>query len=246
MSDNDQRARLLRIAEYRKSFDERLDRIDQKAPFDSVHHTDTAGSVEIWELPDAEQTWVGRNARYSPTPVLTVRNVLSRCAVKHEEVTFVDVGCGKGRVLLLAAELPFRRVVGVEASEALCAIARSNIEKAGEAGGNGRIDVVHADATQFEVPSDAGLFYFYEPFSAEVADAVLERIEDSIRQYPRKVVLCFTGRGQPDGQGADIETAPVAAAPAEKRDQWNLVEVVSSPDGKFYDSFLYEYTGRQA
>ncbi|WP_234329696.1 class I SAM-dependent methyltransferase [Streptomyces viridochromogenes] len=242
MSDNDPRARLLRAMEYRQEFDERLGRIEQQTPFDSVHDVDTTESVELWELPDADQMWVGRNARYSPTPVRTVRNALGKCDVRHEEVTFVDVGCGKGRVLLLAAELPFRRIVGVEASKALCDIARSNVEKAsGTRDGCDRIEVVHADATKFDIPDDAGLFYFYEPFSVDVSLAVLERIEDSVRRHPRNVVLCFTGRGQPDGQGSDLETTPVAASAAEMRARWNLVEIVPSPDAEFYDSFLYEY-----
>nr|ADN26258.1 SAM-dependent methyltransferase [Streptomyces coeruleorubidus]ADN65355.1 methyltransferase [Streptomyces coeruleorubidus] len=242
MSDNDARARLLRAMEYRQQFDERLGRIEQETPFDSVLDVDTTESVELWDLPDADQLWVGRNARYSPTPVRTVRSALGKCDVRHEEVTFVDVGCGKGRVLLLAAELPFRRIVGVEASEALCDIARSNVEKASVArDGCDRIEVVHADATKFDIPDDAGLFYFYEPFSVDVSLAVLERIEDSVRRHPRNVVLCFTGRGQPDGQGSDLEKTPVAASAAEMRAHWNLVEIVPSPDAEFYDSFLYEY-----
>lgn len=242
MSDEDQRARLLRALEYRQVFDDRLDRIEQQTPFDSVFDVDTAENVELWELPEADQMPVGRNARYSPTPVRTVRHALSRCDVRHEEVTFVDVGCGKGRVLLLAAEFPFRRIVGVEASETLCDIARSNVKTAAEGrDGFDRIDVVHADATVYDIPDDAGLFYFYEPFSVDVSRAVLERIEDSIRRHPRSVVLCFTGRGQPDGHGSELEKTPVAAAAAEMRDQWKRVEIVPSPDAEFYDSFLYEY-----
>lgn len=242
MPDSDPQARLLRAMKYRQEFDNRLNRIDQQTPFDSIHDVDTAAPVELWELPDADQLWVGRNARYSPTPVRTVRNALSRCDVRHEEVTFVDVGCGKGRVMLLATEFPFRRIVGVEASAALCDIARSNVEKASRTRDRcNRIEVVHADATRFGIPDDAGLFYFYEPFSVDVSVAVLERIEDSIQQHPRSVVLCFTGRGQPDGNGSDPETAPVAAAAAEMRAQWKLEEVVPSPDAGFYDSFLYEH-----
>ena len=246
MSGTDHRARLLHAMEHRQEFDDRLGRIEQQTPFDSVHDVDTADPVELWELPDAEQTWVGRNARYSPTPVRTVRNALGRCAVEHEDVTFVDVGCGKGRVLLLATELPFRRIVGVEASAALCDIARSNVAKAARTrSGCERISVLHADATMFEIPPDAGLFYFYEPFSVDVSSAVLERIEESIRMHPRRVVLCFTGRGQPDGNGSDLEAVPAAAA-AELRNAWSLVEVVPSPDADFYDSFLYEHVGAEA
>lgn len=242
MSSSDHRARLLRAAEYRRAFDDRLARIEQQTPFDSVYDVDTADPVELWELPDADQQWVGRNARYAPTPVRSVRNALSRCDVRHEEATFVDVGCGKGRVLLLATELPFRRIVGVEASKALCDIARNNVERASLTHeGCERISVVHADATEFDIPEDAALFYFYEPFALDVSMAVLERIEDSVQRHPRRVVLCFTGRGQPDGNGSDLQASPIAAAAAELRPRWNLVETVTSPDGEFYDSFVYEH-----
>jgi amino acid adenylation domain-containing protein len=242
MSDDDSRQSLLRVLAYRQAFDDRLGQVEQQTPFDSVYDVDTAEPVELWDLPEADARMVGRNARYSPTPVRTVRNALRKCDVRHEETTFVDVGCGKGRILLLAAELPFRRIVGVEASETLCDVARNNVKTASESlDGWNRIDVVHADATQFTIPDDAGLFYFYEPFSTDVSSVVLERIEESIRRKPRRVVLCFTGRGQPDGQGSEPETSPVAAAAAEMRPQWNLIEVVSSPDAEFWDSFLYEH-----
>ncbi|MFJ8155133.1 methyltransferase domain-containing protein [Streptomyces sp. NPDC094468] len=247
MSDSDRREKLLRAIEFRQKFDDRLDRIEQQTPFDSVYAVDTAESVELWELPEADDMPVGRNARYSPTPVRTVRNALSRCDVRHEEATFVDVGCGKGRILLMAAEFPFRRIVGVEASETLCNVARSNVKAASQSlDGCDRIDVVHADATLFEIPDDAGLFYFYEPFSTDVSTAVLARIEDSIRRHPRKVVLCFTGRGQPDGEGNEAEATPVAAAAAERRPQWSLLEIVQSPDAEFWDSFLYEYVDERS
>ncbi|WP_435129017.1 class I SAM-dependent methyltransferase [Actinacidiphila sp. bgisy144] len=238
----DQRGKLLRALEYRQVFDDRLERIERQTSFDADYAVETAQNVELWDLPEADLMPVGRNARYSPTPVRTVRNALGRCGVRHEEVTFVDVGSGKGRVLLLAAELPFRRIVGVEASETLCGIAASNVRKAAEnRDGFDRIEIVHADATTYDIPDDGGLFYFYEPFSVEVALTFLERVEDSIRSHPRRVVLCFTGRGQPDGQGTELEKTPVAAAAAEIRDGWRLVEVVPSPDAEFYDSFLYEY-----
>ena len=44
-----------------------------------------------------------------------------------EEVSFIDVGAGMGRAVLLAAELPFRRVVGVELNPTLARIARKNL-----------------------------------------------------------------------------------------------------------------------
>ncbi|UOX89998.1 methyltransferase domain-containing protein [Amycolatopsis sp. FBCC-B4732] len=244
MQDGDHRAKLLRALEYRRSFDARLERMDRETPFDRVHGVDTGTPVELWELPEADLMPIGRNARYAPAPVRTVRNVLASCGLVHEEVTFVDVGCGKGRVLLLAAEFPFRRIVGVEASETLCDIARDNVHTMSHVhGGYDRIEVVNADAAQFDVPGDAGFFFFYEPFSAEVSSTVLERIESSIRQCPRDVLLCFTGRGQPEDEDGEAQSRPVAAAAAEARAGWRAAGTVASPDAKFYDSFLFEYLG---
>ncbi|WP_278256810.1 class I SAM-dependent methyltransferase [Nocardioides convexus] len=138
--------------------------------------------------------------------------------------------------------LPFRRVVGVEASATLCDIARANIEAVRRArGGHEHLEVVHADATTFDIPADAGLFYFYEPFSTEVCEAVLDNIEASVRQHPRAVVLCFTGRGQPDGTEGEADSPPVAAAAAQQRPQWQERCVVPSPDGVFYDALLFEH-----
>jgi SAM-dependent methyltransferase len=233
---------LQRMLAYRKVFDARFQEIDGRTPFDSVYDVDTGKPVELWELPEAAEMPIGRNARYAATPVRTARHVLANSGVVCPDVTFVDVGCGKGRVLLLAAELPFRRVVGVEASRTLCDIALRNIEAVERApGGCDDIEVVHSDATDFEIPEDAGLFYFYEPFSTEVSEAVLDNIEASIRRHPRAVVLCFTGRGQPDGSEQGDDAPPVAAAAAQQRTHWLPRGVIPSPDGSFYDSFLFEH-----
>ena len=56
---------------------------------------------------------------------------MARLDVDHSEFTFVDYGLGKGRVLMLATEYPFKRIVGVEFSESLDRTARQNLTKLG-------------------------------------------------------------------------------------------------------------------
>src|SRR6516225_8353137 len=59
-----------------------------------------------------------------PPPALT--EAISWLPIAHEAFTFVDIGCGKGRALMVASAFPFRRLVGVEISPELCEIARAN------------------------------------------------------------------------------------------------------------------------
>jgi SAM-dependent methyltransferase len=73
---------------------------------------------------------------------------------------FVDIGSGKGRVVLAASRLPFGRVVGVEISESLNEVARSNLAADTDQRRCGEIELVTADATEWEIPAEANYVYF--------------------------------------------------------------------------------------
>jgi SAM-dependent methyltransferase len=64
---------------------------------------------------------------YAGVPPSTLGPALAALPIKHEEFTFVDIGCGKGRALFIAAEFPFRRIVGAELAVELAQIARANV-----------------------------------------------------------------------------------------------------------------------
>src|SRR5262249_19084439 len=66
---------------------------------------------------------------YSPTSVAAFRLTMREVAVRVGVDVFIDLGAGKGRVVALAAQYPFRRVQGVEISPQLVAAARVNLER---------------------------------------------------------------------------------------------------------------------
>lgn len=86
---------------------------------------------------------------------------------------FVDIGCGKGKICLDARRLGrFGRVVGVDFSKALVATAEQNARKCGYAD---NIELVCADATQYDLPDGANLVYLFNPFGAAILKAFVER-----------------------------------------------------------------------
>src|SRR5262249_16540884 len=70
----------------------------------------------------------GRVVRSGAIHPAVMQNIFDNLGVDPRGLTFVDFGSGKGRALLCAAARPFKRIVGVEWSTDLCAIARRNVE----------------------------------------------------------------------------------------------------------------------
>ncbi|MGG2464355.1 hypothetical protein ACO0M4_32100 [Streptomyces sp. RGM 3693] len=105
----------------------------------------------------------------------------------------------------------------------------ANIARLPKDSGRPAIDVRCQDAREFEIPDDAGFFYFYEPFSTAVAASVLDNIEESLARFPRTAVLCFVGSA----------TIPVF----DGRATWSqLGETLTSPDDAYYETRLYTNT----
>ena len=129
---------------------------------------------------------------YSPSPWWTLRRALRFLGVSDRD-TFVDFGCGKGRVVHQAAKRPFRRVIGVEISPALAEIARANLATRRHRHRCPNVEIVVADAKEFRVPDDLTIAYFAHPFEGETLDAVLRGIVDSIDRHPRRVRLFYLG-----------------------------------------------------
>ena len=83
--------------------------------FDTTHRVKTSGIVATADL-DVAEADRARARRYQPVRLGAFAEFMRVLPIRHEEFTFIDVGCGKGRALLLASEFPFRRIVGVELS----------------------------------------------------------------------------------------------------------------------------------
>lgn len=91
-----------------------------------------------------------------------------------DEYTFVDFGAGMGRAILLAAEYPFRAVVGVELHPTLARIARNNMARWRKSGrATAPMRVRHCDAAEFPLPAGPCVAFLFNPFGAPVLRRLL-------------------------------------------------------------------------
>lgn len=149
-------------------------------------------AAETSEPMSLESVGLGAAGRmpYQVTNRALVPLVFEDLEIGAEDV-FVDFGCGKGRMLLAAAMHPFKRIVGVDISPELCAVATENVERNRDRLRCQDIDVVVADVTRFDVPDDLTVAYLYNPFKGAVFKAFLDRLTASIDRRPRTVRLIY-------------------------------------------------------
>jgi Ni,Fe-hydrogenase III small subunit len=102
------------------------------------------------------------------------------------------MGAVKAGVLLIATECGFSRSVGIEFVPALCEVARFNVAQYRQkTGSKADIQIVQADAAEYDVQDDQTHFFFFNPFHAGVLSQVLQRITESLKRKPRVVTVIY-------------------------------------------------------
>lgn len=159
--------------------------------FDARFGVDTADPVPLDRLDIAEDRKPFA-AEYAPTSPVRFCRTVSDLGIAYGDYTFVDFGSGKGRVLLLASEFPFKRVVGVELSETLHRIAERNIASYRSRSQRCRaVESVCSDVTAYTFPADPAVFFLFNPFNGDVLAAVLANLRRSLQQAPRHVIVVY-------------------------------------------------------
>lgn len=147
---------------------------------------DTAGRVELKTIGVRQQ-----DARDSmPIGYRALFRTLKRIPLAKSDVTFLDFGVGKGRAVCAAATFPFKQIVGIELSAVLAEAARANIKRMHHRKVQ-QVDIRQGDAVEFDLPRDANLIYFFNPFAGQTLSKVVSNIGRSYREFPRKIYVIF-------------------------------------------------------
>jgi len=108
------------------------------------------------------------------------------------EFTFIDLGSGKGRTLLMASDYPFHRIVGVELLPSLNEIARQNLAQYHSSSQKCfAIESICADATMFELPISPLVIYLFNPFPEPGLRRALSKLKESLQANPRSAYVIY-------------------------------------------------------
>ena len=160
--------------------------------FDAAHGTDTAGVLAGRELGPCVTRAGHIVIPYETTSEAAIRLPLDGLAADFREAVFIDLGCGKGKPLMVAASYPFRRLIGVDVSPACIAVARRNLAGYGpERIDPARVELRVQDAQDFRFPEEPLVVYLYNPFPGAVLERVVANLEASLRERPREAAVVY-------------------------------------------------------
>jgi len=136
------------------------------------------------------------NSPYQPTEPELFHEMLGGlrqvALLDFREFTFLDLGSGKGRTLLMASDYPFSRIVGVELLPNLNQIAEENLRQY-KSGSQQclRVESICGDATNFPLPPEPLIIYLFNPFPEAGLRGFLENLRRSLKERPRRVYLLY-------------------------------------------------------
>jgi predicted RNA methylase len=157
------------------------------AEFDRAHGIDTGGRIPLGDLDVEHEVWKEGN-RYEAAVPAELRGLIERLPGPLDRFTFIDLGSGKGRALLLASEFPFHRIVGVELAHELHEVCLQNIQRYRSATQRCRNIESHCgDATSFPLPPEPIVLFLNNPFSDGLWRKLLARLRASLQAAPRDV-----------------------------------------------------------
>ena len=171
-------------------------------PFDQMHGVDTSGLVPAKHLVTGHANDEHVTAYYGVAPSI-LRSLIHqwRETIPPHPIssyTFIDIGAGKGRGLLVASEYHFRKVIGIELNPALAGVARANVAHWTAARASdptaaplAPIEVLEQDALDYIFPATPTLLFLFHPFEAPVLKQLLRRIETCFAKRPNILDILY-------------------------------------------------------
>ena len=169
-------------------------------PFDAQFGVRTSGLIAGRHLNSGHRHDRHATAYFGVAPSV-LRALVKRwqklAQARTGETVFVDLGAGMGRAVLLASELGFKAVVGVELHPALARIARRNVALWHSAGSSTTtIRVVEGDAVEFALPSGPVAVFLFNPFGAPVLGRLLKRWQGSLVKRSEPLHILYVNNEQ--------------------------------------------------
>jgi SAM-dependent methyltransferase len=162
------------------------------ADFDWEHRVDTTSATVNWR----DRLLGVFHSAYQPTEAALFHKMMSALGqladFDFSQFAFIDLGSGKGRTLLMAAEYPFRRIVGIELLPALHQVALQNLSRYHNPAQRCFSLEAHCqDATEFELPAEPAVIYLFNPFSEAGLRRVIAKLEQNLQRNPRPVYVLY-------------------------------------------------------
>ena len=164
--------------------------IKQEIAGEKKYGINTTGADELYKL-EKQGIDISHATIYMPVSYTLLEEAFKQLNFYKPQVHFLDIGCGKGRALCVAAHQGFKQVTGLDFAKDLCETAKENLTITKQKIPNIGYKVINNDAFYFEIPDDVDCIFFFNPFDEIIMSGVVNNITDSLRNNPRKISIIY-------------------------------------------------------
>ena len=166
--------------------------------FDLRYGIDSSQNVSLDKL-NFQITNKREGVEYGTIAPYFIQKILELVKFDTSDI-FVDLGCGKGRVLLIASKFNIKKVIGIEFSPELYLIAQNNI---GNCSSNNhfnteKIDIIQKDVLEYVFNHHETVFFLYNPFSNKILNMICDQIKGSLIINPRRIIIIYVNPRFPE------------------------------------------------
>ncbi len=146
----------------------------------------TTGADELSSM-EKQGIDISHATLYMPASYGLLNEFLQKMKAAH----LVDIGCGKGRTLCVAANMGIRKLSGIDFNAGLCRSAEKNLAHIKSIIPGIHYKIIHDDAFYYEIPDDADCIFLFNPFDEIIMSGVVNNIAESIRRKPRIISIIY-------------------------------------------------------
>ncbi len=163
--------------------------IKQEVKGEKKYGINTTGADELKKLED-KGIDIAHATIYMPVSYVLLEDIFKQLNIRSLH-HFVDIGCGKGRALCVAAHKGFNKVTGIDFSKALCDMAKENLALTKQKIPALQYNIINNDAFYFEIPADADCIFLFNPFDEVIMSGVVNNLMESLREHPRTMTILY-------------------------------------------------------
>ena len=163
--------------------------IRQEIKGEKKYGINTTGADELKEL-ENKGIDITHATIYMPVSYLLLYEAFKQLHNKSYD-HFLDIGCGKGRTLCVAAHKGFKQVTGIDFSKELCDAAKENLAITKQKIPSLQYNIINNDAFYFKIPDDVDCIFFFNPFDEIIMSAVVNNILTGLQKHPRKINIIY-------------------------------------------------------
>jgi len=164
-------------------------KIKQEIKGEKKYGINTTGADELFKL-EKQGIDISHATIYMPVSYTLLEEILEQLPsgiCNH----FLDIGCGKGRALCVAAHKGFKQVTGLDFAKDLCDAAKENLAITKQKVPGFEHKIINNDAFYFEIPDDVDCIFFFNPFDEIIMSAVVNNIFTSLQNNPRRLHIIY-------------------------------------------------------